>query len=246
MKQWQVKLLQGADSLQPAEVATAQSGGYDFLVKFNAASLNYRDIMIVNVSMMSSLTGKQRTHKRGIEHVGFGYQAWNRSWEEVVKLGSSTYDGVVRQYDVFNEQASVEIPSNLSCREAVAIPCAAVTAWNALYKGPYKIVPGNTVLTQGTGGVSIFALQFAKIGGAEVIATTSNAEKAARLKAEGADHAINYKEDPRGCQEGPYAGHHTTSTAIIRGILVGSRQLNEAINTATEINNLHPVIESRV
>jgi NADPH:quinone reductase-like Zn-dependent oxidoreductase len=82
--------------------------------------------------------------------------------------------------------------------EAATLPCAALTAWNALYGGaPGRILkPGDTALTQGTGGVSIFALQFARAGGAEVISTTSSPEKAAKLKALGATHVIDYKADP--------------------------------------------------
>ncbi|KEF54240.1 uncharacterized protein A1O9_09406 [Exophiala aquamarina CBS 119918] len=105
------------------------------------------------------------------------------------------HDGALRQYAIFNEQACVAIPDNLSYREAATLPCAALTAWNALYGGSRILKPGETVLTQGTGGVSIFALQFAKLGGAQVIATTSTAAKAARLKGLGADHVINYNED---------------------------------------------------
>ncbi|KAI9043190.1 putative quinone oxidoreductase [Aspergillus affinis] len=112
------------------------------------------------------------------------------------QLGS-TQDSVFREYGVFNEQFCVEVPSNLSYREAASLPCAAVTAWNALYGGSRKLMPGDIVLTQGTGGVSISALQFAKMSGAQVIATTSAAEKAERLRAESADHVINYEEDPQ-------------------------------------------------
>lgn len=90
----------------------------------------------------------------------------------------------------------MHIPSNLSFAEAATLPCAAVTAWNSLFGGAKPVQPGRTVLVQGTGGVSIFALQFAVAAGAEVIATTSTAEKAAKLKALGATHVINYREVP--------------------------------------------------
>lgn len=87
------------------------------------------------------------------------------------------------------------MPANLNFREAATLTCAGLTAWNALY-GLKQLLPGDYVLTQGTGGVSLFALQFAKAAGAKVIATTSSAEKGERLKQLGADHVINYKEDP--------------------------------------------------
>lgn len=105
------------------------------------------------------------------------------------------HDGALRQFAVFNEHACVAIPDQLSYREAATLPCAALTAWNVLYGGARILKPGETVLTQGTGGVSIFALQFAKLGGAQVVATTSTTAKAERLKALGADHVINYNED---------------------------------------------------
>ena len=111
----------------------------------------------------------------------------------MVDLGASG-DGVLRQYGVFNEQGLVLVPSHLSYVEASTLPCAAVTAWNALFGGR-KLEPGDTVLTQGTGGVSIFAIQFAVAAGAEVVATTSSAEKAERVRGLGVRHVINYRED---------------------------------------------------
>jgi len=106
-------------------------------------------------------------------------------------------DGTLREYGVFDEQGLVTMPSNLNMQEASTLSCAAVTAWNALYGLETRAVkPGDYVLTQGTGGVSMFALQFAKAAGAKVIATTSSEEKADILKKHGADHVINYKENP--------------------------------------------------
>jgi NADPH:quinone reductase-like Zn-dependent oxidoreductase len=111
-------------------------------------------------------------------------------------LGGST-DGTLREYAALSEQGLVKVPSNLSLEEASTLPCAAVTAWNALYGLESRsLKPGHTVLTQGTGGVSIFAVQFAKAAGAKVIATTSSDKKAEMLKKLGADHVINYKETP--------------------------------------------------
>jgi NADPH:quinone reductase-like Zn-dependent oxidoreductase len=87
------------------------------------------------------------------------------------------------------------IPSNLTFEEAATLPCAALTAWRALFDEA-RIRPGDTVLVQGTGGVSIFALQFAKLAGASVIVTSSSDEKLERAKALGADHTINYRSVP--------------------------------------------------
>lgn len=102
-------------------------------------------------------------------------------------------DGLAREYAVFDENSCVHIPAHLSYEEAATLPCAALTAWSSLMiNGQLK--PGQTVLTMGTGGVSIFALQLAKLNGARVIATSSDDDKLARLKEMGADVTINYKK----------------------------------------------------
>jgi NADPH:quinone reductase-like Zn-dependent oxidoreductase len=106
-----------------------------------------------------------------------------------------TIDGALRQYGTFNENGLVHMPESLNWLEASTLSCAALTAWNSLY-GLKPLKPGQVVLTQGTGGVSIFALQFAKAAGAIVISTTSSAKKAETLKKLGADHVLNYKDEP--------------------------------------------------
>src|SRR5260370_694744 len=97
---------------------------------------------------------------------------------------------MLAEYAVVSEVAAVAMPSHLSFEEAATLPCAAVTAWVAL-TGHRRVTTGDTVLTQGSGGVSVFALQFARVLGARVIATTSTAEKAERLKALGACGGVN-------------------------------------------------------
>jgi NADPH:quinone reductase-like Zn-dependent oxidoreductase len=104
-------------------------------------------------------------------------------------------DGTLRQYGTFNENGLVDMPPSLNWLEGSTLSCAAVTAWNALY-GCKQLAAGDIVLTQGTGGVSTFAVQFAKAAGATVIATTSSADKAQLLKKLGVDHVINYKDTP--------------------------------------------------
>lgn len=112
-------------------------------------------------------------------------------------LGGALH-GVLRQYGTFDENGLVQMPGSLDFKQASTLPCAALTAWNGLYGLESKALkPGDTVLTQGTGGVSMFALQFAKAAGARVIATTSSDEKAETLKKLGADHVINYKTDEK-------------------------------------------------
>lgn len=102
--------------------------------------------------------------------------------------------GVFCEHAVFDKRALANIPKNLSCEEAATLPCSALTAWNALY-GYAPIKPGSWVLVQGTGGVSMFAIQFALAAGATVIATTSSDAKAATLRRMGVEHIINYTRD---------------------------------------------------
>jgi NADPH:quinone reductase-like Zn-dependent oxidoreductase len=109
------------------------------------------------------------------------------------RLGANL-NGMLAEYAVFNEEAVVVLPKHLSFEEAATLPCAAVT-WVAL-TGHRWVTAGDTLLTQGSGGVSVFALQFARVLGARVIATTSTGEKAERLKALGASDVINYTETP--------------------------------------------------
>lgn len=104
-------------------------------------------------------------------------------------------DGTLREYGIFPETGLVASPKNLNWEEASTLSCAALTSWNALF-GLKPLKPGEYVLVQGTGGVSLFALQFAKASGAYVVATTSSEEKAQKLRSLGADHVINYKTTP--------------------------------------------------
>jgi len=109
-------------------------------------------------------------------------------------LGGSI-DGMMAEKVCLKAEGLVHYPGHLSFEEAAALPCAAVTAWNALFRSG-DLKPGESVLLLGTGGVSIFALQFAKMAGARVIATSSSDAKLERLRTMGADAAINYKTTP--------------------------------------------------
>jgi NADPH:quinone reductase-like Zn-dependent oxidoreductase len=118
------------------------------------------------------------------------------SHKSQTSLGGSI-DGTLRSAGIFSESGLVHMPKTLTFREASTLPCAALTAWNALMGLPGRpLRRGDYVLTLGSGGVSLFALQIAVASGATVISTTSSAEKAERLRALGAHHVINYKADP--------------------------------------------------
>ncbi|KAH8819069.1 hypothetical protein F5884DRAFT_743498 [Xylogone sp. PMI_703] len=189
----------------------------DVLVKFHAASLNYRDLVIAMASIkrypvgtkdgvvpgsdgageviaVGSKVTRFKTGDRVVTVFNPNHLAGNLSPKTRTTALGSILDGTLRQYGAFNENSLVEMPLTLTYEEASTLSCAAVTAWNSLY-GLKPLLPGEAVLTQGTGGVSIFAAQFAKAAGATVIATTGSPQKVKALKKLGVDHIINYKED---------------------------------------------------
>ena len=187
---------------QPAEVK----------VKFHAASLNYRDLMMIKGSYNPRLKTPLVPFSDGageVVEIGEGVtkfkvgdrvmpifmQGWIDGAIDGAKartaLGGDS-DGCLREFGTFNEQGLVCIPEHFSYEEAATLPCAAVTAFHALYES-CGIKPDSTVLLQGTGGVSIFALQLASVLGCRIIITSSSDAKLERAKELGATDTINYK-----------------------------------------------------
>ncbi|KAB2573730.1 putative alcohol dehydrogenase protein [Lasiodiplodia theobromae] len=215
-KEWRVQGQNGNDSLILNEQAPVPKlGDKDVLVKFHAASLNYRDLIIPRGMYPFALkdgvvpasdgagevvaVGPRVTRfKQGDRVATLFNQAHIAGSLDNVSVGTGVggvVDGCLRQYGAFDQEGLVHVPKNLNWLEASTLSCAALTAWNGLYGLEGRALkPGDWVITQGTGGVSMFALQFAKSAGAKVIATTSSKEKADKLKKLGADHVINYKE----------------------------------------------------
>src|SRR5688572_20065605 len=204
----------GIDSLKLVEHEKPAAGVGEVLVRLRAASLNYRDFMVVSGTYNPRMKVPAVPFSDGageIVSVGEGVSKWKagdrvmpifaQRWldgdtseeKRRTSLGAGAqWDGVLREFGAFDQDGLVRIPDHLSYEEAATLPCAALTAWHALaVSGNLKA--GQTVLTLGTGGVSIFALQLAKLFGARVIATTGNEEKVARLRDLGADEIINYK-----------------------------------------------------
>jgi NADPH:quinone reductase-like Zn-dependent oxidoreductase len=215
MKAYEVRQF-GIENLAPVERDEPQAEAREVVVRFHAASLNYRDLMFVKGTYHPKAklpavpcsdgagevvaTGRDVTRwKVGDRVCPIFMQGWSEGEPSLRKnrtaLGGGDLDGVLREYGAFDENGLVEIPASLSYEEAATLPCAAVTAWNALVNSG-NLKAGDTVLTLGTGGVSIFALQFAKIQGARVIATSSSDEKLERARALGADVTINYRNTP--------------------------------------------------
>jgi len=207
----------GIQHLQLTERAKPSPSAGEILVKLEAASLNYVDLMVVKGLLNPNLPLPYIPVADGagvVEQVGEGVTAFqvgdrvvplfipnwigNQPCPQAVDFASRPGLGVVSgqlsEYKVFHEHQIIKAPPNLTSIEATTLPIAALTAWNALNYG--NLQPNQTVLLHGTGGVSIFALQFAKAQGAQVIITSSSDEKLARTRQLGADFTINYKTTP--------------------------------------------------
>jgi NADPH:quinone reductase-like Zn-dependent oxidoreductase len=215
MKCYELQGPDGVEGLQQVDRPIPQPSAGQVLVRLKAATLNFRDLLTVKggygsrqkfplipvsdgAGTIESVGAGIRQFAAGDRVVGSFFENWVSGEPSETKMQAAlggSVDGVLAEYRVFPEHAIVKIPSHLRDTEAAALPCAGLTAWSAVVKlGGVK--PGMTVLTQGTGGVSLFALQFAKMCGARVIATSSSDAKIERLKSMGADVTINYKTTP--------------------------------------------------
>lgn len=215
MKLYRLERATGIDSLEPAEQPDPTPGPGQVLVRIRAASLNFRDLVVVSggygrgmklpLIPLSDAAGEVSAagpgatrFKAGDRVAGIFMQRWlaGRFYESygASALGGAI-DGVLAEYVVFDEDGLVQVPEHLSWEEAATLPCAAVTAWNALMETG-SLRPGQTVLVLGSGGVSVFALQFARLAGARVIATSGSSAKLLKLQEFGAQQLINYRETP--------------------------------------------------
>jgi NADPH:quinone reductase-like Zn-dependent oxidoreductase len=278
------------------------------LVKIRAVSLNYRDILIATgqygfasppgmlipvsdgAGEVAEVGPEVSRFTTGDRVAGIFSQSWlggtqvEDAWNTA--LGGAV-DGVLAEYQVFDQNGVVRLPNHLSFEEGSTLPCAGVTAWNAFY-GLKALQPGQTVLTLGTGGVSVFAIQFAHAAGAKVLTTSSSDDKLAKVRAIGASETINYNTYPewdgevrrlthgRGVDHvieiggagtlprsiasarpgsvinliGMLAGGTQidpktilASSCIVRGVMVGSREMFEAMLRAIAWHRIRPVID---
>jgi NADPH:quinone reductase-like Zn-dependent oxidoreductase len=215
MKVWQINETFGIDNLTLSERPDPIPGQGQILVRVKAVSLNYRDFMTVKhggargiktpLIPCSDGAGEVTKVGPGVTRVkpgdrvaGIFFQNWltgDIAAHHFTSTLGGAIDGMLAEQVVLHEDGVVPVPAYMSYEEAATLPCAAVTSWQALVsKGGMKA--GDTVLVQGTGGVSIFALQFAIMSGARVIITSSSDEKLARAKQLGAWATINYKTTP--------------------------------------------------
>lgn len=214
MKLWRIPAF-GIDNLELVESPKPEPGPDEVLIHVRAVSLNYRDLMITlghyNPKMAlprvpaSDGAGEIVAIGKGVTQVkpgervaGIFMQNWLEGAGTAQKqrgaLGGDI-DGMLAEYVVLRESGVVPVPAHLSWEEAATLPCAGVTAWNAVVHAG-RIKSGDTVVIQGTGGVSIFALQFAKALGARVLGTSSSDEKLDRAGKLGLDAGTNYKRTP--------------------------------------------------
>lgn len=216
MKCIQLEGAAGLDNLKLVERDVPKPGPGQVLIRMKAASLNYRDLVNVTMGLyrlpfipLSDGCGVVEETGEGVTRVKAGdrvapsfFQGWLSGRPEARALGTSLggpIDGCLTEYMCLSEEGVSRAPDFLTDEQVATLPCAGLTAWRGLMEGGLKA--GETVVVQGTGGVSIFALQFAKAAGATVIATSSSDEKLERARALGADHLINYKTTPEWAKE---------------------------------------------
>lgn len=244
MKAWRITSF-GIDNLSLDELPQPQPGPGQVLVAVHAVSLNFRDLSIVKGTYNPKLkmpripcsdgagvveaVGEGVTSvKPGDKVAGIFMQNWLDGASTAAKqkgaLGGDI-DGMLTEYVVLPETGVVPLPSHLSHEEAATLPCAGVTAWNAVVNAG-EIRPGQTILIQGTGGVSIFALQFGKALGARVLGTSGSDAKLERATKLGLDAATNYRKAP---DWEKWAAEQTDGGADLVVEVGGSGTLNKSL-----------------
>jgi NADPH:quinone reductase-like Zn-dependent oxidoreductase len=250
LKCYEIQGPNGVDGLALVDKPVPKPGAGEVLVRLKAATLNYRDLLTIKggygsrqkfplvpvsdgAGVIETIGADVRGFATGDRVIGSFFQNWIGGEPSEAKMSAAlggSVDGVLTEYQVFPARALVKTPEHLSDIEAAALPCAGLTAWSAVVKlGSVK--PGQIVLVQGTGGVSLFALQFAKMCGARVIATSSNDAKIDRLKQLGADLTLNYRSTPDWGKKAREWSRHGVDLVVEVG---GVGTLNESIR-ATRI-----------
>ncbi|KRB79438.1 NADPH:quinone oxidoreductase [Sphingomonas sp. Root710] len=298
----------GIDSIRLADAPIPVPGPGEILLRMRAISLNFRDLLIANGRHVRGSLSESAVIPFGdgcgiVESVGEGVSraavgdrviptlipGWITGPPtpgRVARALGMNMPGLGREYVVISEEAAVRAPDFLTDAEAACLACAGLTAWAALFDGP-PLLPGDVALLQGTGSVSLFALQFAKAAGLETVITSSSDEKIDRARRHGADHAINYRTDSewagaarrltsdRGCDFILDMGARGTlaeslravrmngwisvvgmleagspldpatllaSAATVKAVLVGSRDMFEAMCRAIDHHRIRPII----
>jgi len=215
MKAYHLNANAGTGRLVLVDVRTPEPGNGEVRIRIEAASLNYRDLLILDRAGQGGFDGRVPLCDGAgvIDAIGSGVGQWKvgdrvaasyfRDWVSgpfktsyiASALGSSTSDGMLAEYVVLPATALVSVPKHLTSIEAATLPCAGVTAWHGLITRA-GMDKGDTLLIQGTGGVALFGLQFAAALGTRAIVISSSHDKLARAKAFGASILINYRDTP--------------------------------------------------
>jgi NADPH:quinone reductase-like Zn-dependent oxidoreductase len=215
MKVYELQPRAGLDSLTRAQRPEPRPGPGEVLLKMCAWSLNYRDLLVARGAYgappqagllpLSDGAGEVVEVGPGVTRVAPGdrvagcfMQGWlagDVTAEAARTALGGAIDGMLAEYKVLSAEGVVTLPASLSYEQGATLPCAAVTAWNALVREA-RVKAGDVVVLQGTGGVSLFALQFAKLHGARCIITSSSDAKLALAQQMGADELINYRQQP--------------------------------------------------
>ena len=204
----------GLDNLRPATAEARDPGPGEVQVRIEASSLNFHDYVVALGLLpvddgripMSDGAGTVTAVGEGVTAFAEGdrvMSAFFPNWQDgpadeagkISEVPGDMVDGYAAEVVTYRQECFTRIPEGYSFAEAATLPCAALTAWRALMVEA-RVKAGDTVLVQGSGGVSIFALQFARAAGCRVIATSSSGEKLERLGELGAEQLINYKETP--------------------------------------------------
>ena len=231
----------GIEQVRLGEAPVSEPAPGEVLVRLTAASLNYRDLLAVRGQVpgakepeyipLSDGVGEVVAVGEGVSRVASGErvsplfaQGWLTGPKPTMAMLGGPVDGVAREYGVFEAESLCLVPDEIGDLEAATLPCAGLTAWNALF-GSRPVQPEEWVLVQGTGGVSLAALQWAKAAGANVIVTSSSDRKLARAAAVGADITINYRRDP-GWAEAARAARGGAGVDIVVDV-VGEAQIEQ-------------------
>ena len=214
MKSITIKSPGGLENLTLIDRPNPSPKSDEVLIKWHATSLNYHDYLVA-MGAIPVLDGRipMSDGAGEVVEIGDGVSEWQKgdqvmslffpgwieglpSFRKIVGVSGETMDGFMTEMSCVAASSITRIPKDYSYPEAATLPCAGLTAWNGLMHTGH-LMSGQKVLIEGTGGMSMFGLQFAQAAGAQVYATTSSPEKAARLKSMGCEVVVNYKEDER-------------------------------------------------
>ena len=214
MKCIQIKAGEGLDKITLVEQEMPSLAAGEIRVRWQATTLNYHDYLVAKgvlpvaegrvpmsdgAGVVDAVGTDVTRWKKGDKVMSLFFPDWQHGAPTVAntqRISGETTDGYATEYSVLPANAVTAMPDDYTYAAAATLPCAGLTAWRALIvEGQLK--PGDSVLIEGTGGMSVFALQFARMAGAQVFATTGSNEKIDQLKSLGATEVINYKEDPK-------------------------------------------------